>query len=476
MRVHTRVDAVLGPKRSFTPEGFLFCEDVPLARTGEQIYLPHELAGIPAGKDGLIRVERHAADVFSDTALASFVGKPVTDDHPPDNLTPETWRDHGKGTILNPRRGVGEQADLMVGDLLIYDANAIKAIMDGKREISCGYTAEYEILGSGRARQFDIIGNHTALVSEGRCGGRCAIGDKKKMPGTVKMTLKDKIAKAIDEAMEGESNPPNAGGAVEHHVHVNVGNTQALEDEIARLQQELAALKAVEESEESEMETSDKSPIMSALKKLQASMDAQGKRIKRLENRDESEKVEESAKKVESADAEEDETDEEKKERLAKEAKAEAKDANAFKASKVLDAAAIPAALQDLKERAELIVPGIRLPALDAKAAPSIVTDSICMQRRNVLNTGMMLPNSAGAIQPLLVGQPAIERMTCDAVHMVFTAVSENMRARNNAASPASQAMGARKVGDLTFSGAITPAEINAKNALFNREVRKGSV
>ena len=476
MRVHTRMDAILGPKRSFTPEGFLFCEDVPLARTGEQIYLPHELTGIPAGKDGLIRVERHAADVFSDTALASFVGKPVTDDHPDQNLTPETWRDHGKGTILNPRRGSGEQADLMVGDLLIYDANAIKAIMDGKREISCGYTAEYEILGPGRARQFDIIGNHTALVSEGRCGGRCAIGDKKKMPGTVKMTLKDKIAKAIDAAMdgEGEGNAGEANGAIEHHVHVNVGNTQALEAEIARLQQELAALQE-EENKEGETETNDKSPVMRALKKLQASMDAQGKRIKRLENRDgEGEKVEESAEKVESADAE-DETEEEKKERMAKEAKAEAKDADTLKVSKVLDAAAIPAALQDLKERAELIVPGIRLPALDAKASPKIVTDSICMQRRNVLNTGMMLPNSAGAIQPLLVGQPAIERMTCDAVHMVFTAVSENMRARNNAALPGGAPSGTRKVGDQTFSGAITPAEINAKNALFNRQVR-GSV
>ena len=476
MRVLTRMDAVLGPKRSFTPEGFLFCESVPLARTGEQIYLPSELQGIPAGKDGLIRVQRDASDVFSDTALASFVGKPVTDNHPEENLTPETWRNHGKGTILNPRRGTGDQADLMVGDLLIYDAAAIRAIMDGKREVSCGYTAEYQILGPGYARQYDIIGNHTALVAEGRCGGRCAIGDEKKMASPVKLTLKDRIAKAIDEAMEGEAG--NTEGVTEHHVHVNVGGTEALLAEIEQLKIQLAEKENELEEDEEEEETMDsKSPVMRALNKLQASMDAQAKRIKKLESRDTDEKVENSAKKVEALDAEEDETEEEKKAREAKEAKMdkESKDGNPTKA-KVLDAAAIPGALQDLKERAELIVPGIRLPALDAKGAPQVITDSICMQRRNVLTTGMMLPNSAVAIQPLLVGQPEIGRMTCDAVHMVFTAVSENMRARNNASLPGGLCAGTRKVGDQTFSGAITPAEINAKNALFNREVRKGSV
>ncbi len=34
--------ASLSPKRHMTPEGFLICEDVPVARIGEQIYGPDE--------------------------------------------------------------------------------------------------------------------------------------------------------------------------------------------------------------------------------------------------------------------------------------------------------------------------------------------------------------------------------------------------------------------------------------------------
>ena len=35
----------LGPKRSLTPEGYLLCQDVPVARTGEMLYAEGELIG-----------------------------------------------------------------------------------------------------------------------------------------------------------------------------------------------------------------------------------------------------------------------------------------------------------------------------------------------------------------------------------------------------------------------------------------------
>lgn len=69
-----------------TDEGFLICQNVPIARTGYYEYLPREI-----GRDGdtPVRVFRSEEAVFSPAAMASFEGKPVTLGHPPVNVTPE---------------------------------------------------------------------------------------------------------------------------------------------------------------------------------------------------------------------------------------------------------------------------------------------------------------------------------------------------------------------------------------------------
>ena len=67
------------------PEGYLFCLNVPVARTGPQEYLPDEL-GLPSGP-GVISVFRPESEVFSPETIASFEGMPVTNDHPPDGVT-----------------------------------------------------------------------------------------------------------------------------------------------------------------------------------------------------------------------------------------------------------------------------------------------------------------------------------------------------------------------------------------------------
>ncbi len=68
--------------------------------------------------------------------------------------------------------------DILLADLLITDKAAIESVRAGLREVSCGYDADYEQIEPGRGRQRNIIGNHVALVEKGRCGSRCAIGDK----------------------------------------------------------------------------------------------------------------------------------------------------------------------------------------------------------------------------------------------------------------------------------------------------------
>lgn len=196
----------LSDHRSLTPEGFLLIEAAPIARTGNQIYAAQELPAVQPGKDGLIIVERDPDEVFRPETIASFNGKPFTDDHPRVGmLTPDSWRDYARGTVLNPRRGDGLRFDndFLYVDILVTDKDMIQAIYDGKKELSAGYDAEYETLAPGRARCMDIVGNHVALVDKGRCGPHCALGDSK---GVVDMAVKssvrsrfmDKFRSAID--------------------------------------------------------------------------------------------------------------------------------------------------------------------------------------------------------------------------------------------------------------------------------------
>ena len=67
------------PHMTRTPEGYLICHDVPIARCGEQQYLPQELG---LSGENIITVYRNEDEVFKTTAIASFEGKPVTDNHP----------------------------------------------------------------------------------------------------------------------------------------------------------------------------------------------------------------------------------------------------------------------------------------------------------------------------------------------------------------------------------------------------------
>jgi uncharacterized protein len=175
----------LGPQRHRTPEGFLLCLDVPVARTGKMVYGPGETP-IQVGSDGRAHIERTEEEVFSPDSIASLRGKPVTDDHPPVDVEPENWSYYTRGVVLSPRRGEGALKDFLLADLIIYDAEMINDIEAGKREVSCGYNPQYlQVLDEkgddipGQGEQTNILYNHLALVERGRCGPRCSIGDKR---------------------------------------------------------------------------------------------------------------------------------------------------------------------------------------------------------------------------------------------------------------------------------------------------------
>ena len=172
----------ISPNQIETGEGFLICRNVPISRTGDQEYLGWEI-GIPgAGGGQIVTVHRPPEEVFSTAALASFEGKPVTNDHPPVLIGPDDVKTYEMGHAQNVRRGDGEWEEYTLADLHIHDRELIDAVQSGKREISCGYECEYVPNGDGTYTQRNIRGTHVAVVERGRAGKRAAIldSDKKK--------------------------------------------------------------------------------------------------------------------------------------------------------------------------------------------------------------------------------------------------------------------------------------------------------
>ena len=168
---------IISPNQVETGEGFLICRNVPIARTGTQAYLGEEV-GVKDKQ--MVTVRRPEEEVFAPAALASFEGKPFTDDHPPVMLTPENAGQYEKGHVQNVRRGTGDFEGFVVADIHVHDAATISAIQNGKRQISCGYECEYEENPDGTLTQKHIRGNHVALVDVGRAGTKAAIMDADK--------------------------------------------------------------------------------------------------------------------------------------------------------------------------------------------------------------------------------------------------------------------------------------------------------
>ena len=162
----------ISPHMTDTPEGFLICHDVPIARTGPQDYLAREMM-LDGDPERVVTVQRYPEDVFEAATLASFEGKPVTEGHPPENVSPENYAAYTKGHVQNVRRS----GEYIVADLYINDANLAEEVRNNvKREVSCGYLCNYVPDGSGY-KQSRIRGNHVAVVPKGRAGATVSIHD-----------------------------------------------------------------------------------------------------------------------------------------------------------------------------------------------------------------------------------------------------------------------------------------------------------
>ena len=155
-----------------TPEGYLICYDVPINRTGTQMYTAGEL-GLEGEPERPVTVYRLEEDVFSPAALASLEGKDITRGHPAEMLAAENQASYSKGHLEHVRR----DGDNTVADLIIKDPGLASDVESGVlREVSCGYYCRFEPYLDGY-RQTNLVGNHVAVVPRGRAGHSVAIKD-----------------------------------------------------------------------------------------------------------------------------------------------------------------------------------------------------------------------------------------------------------------------------------------------------------
>ena len=441
----------IGPKQSLTKENWLLCEDVPIARTGQMVYGPGEVP-LPPGPDGIIIVDRYAEDVFRPETVASFNGKDVVDEHPSEDVNPENWRQLTVGVVLHPRRGIGADEDVMLADLMIKDPKAIIAVKDGKREVSCGYDADYVQAMSadgvtpmlGRGKQINILGNHVALVEAGRCGPRCAIGDSKSKELT--MTWLDKLKAAFAGKDEAAFNAALAEAPKETAIHIHTSDAKK-EDE--------------EDKDEKDHKTMD--AIAKDVKEIKDSMGALDSRVKKMEDafgKEDEEEDEEEEKKKKTED------DENRKIEgsLEEEAPPGTSDGVAAKAK---DSAYLADSFQEAVSLAEIIAPGIQVPTFDSKADPKSTFRSLCAFRRTVLDAASLQPETFAFITNTTGGKD-YKKYTCDGLRTLFRAVGNYKKAENNRKNTADTGAPLRSGGGTGAVGNVTSiADINKRNQEF---------
>lgn len=453
----------LGPTRSLTPEGFLLCKNVVLARTGMQLYGPGETP-IDA-IDGQVRIQRDPDEVFHPDAIASAQGKPIVNEHPEDgdgmrlDVTPANWRELAIGHVVNPRRGDGADEDFLVGDLLITDQHAIDLIDAGKRELSCGYAADYEETGPGRGRQKNIRINHVALVERGRCGPRCAIGDAEEKRDMPSPTLPERIRaafwsrdhKALDQMLEEGGDPTGGGmgaagnGGSPPAIHVHLPNGAAGGDQPATgggVEERLTALEAAVAA------------IKTAVEQLVAA-EAQGGAVETPgagEGEGAGEEGEEMG----------DNAGTEGNEAILPGFEMEAPPATADRLKKARDSALMSDSFAATVALGEILVPGVRLPTFDRAAPPQKTFDALCQFRRTVLDLAWAKPDTRELIEEASGGHfDGTKRLDCRRVRDLFFSVGAiKRRLNNNAAGGGNPDAPEYVFGGGVAAGVQSPADI----------------
>ncbi len=430
-------DEKLGNHQGLTPEGFLVCTDVPVARTGTMIYGAHEVPIIEA-KDGLVRITRDDEAVFHPTFLASLSGKSLVNDHPPSDVTVDNWVEYEVGVGLNPRRGTGMQSDLLLMDFVVKDKNTIDEVRNGKRQISLGYDADYVQTAKGEGRQVNLLGNHIAFVHSGRCGQRCTIGDKSsntkgvekmvkkstvldKLLARVAKAFQDKdeegLEKAMEEVKDEMSDPALTAETGDTHVHVHSGKDSKFSDD--------------DHEAYREENKKDHEEFRKRLDALEAN----------ATTKDENKDLEAKDGDIEGSLME------------------EAPEGTGDKARKARDSAYLEDSFQETVALAEILAPGIKIPTFDRNLNPKQTLDSICALRRKALDAANSTVEGRAIIKEVHGRELEMSGMKCNTVRTIFKSVAALKKSANKSSKTEDFS------GNQIRTNKLTLSQINKRNA-----------
>ncbi|MFJ0260937.1 DUF2213 domain-containing protein [Acinetobacter baumannii] len=412
----------LGRTREITPEGYLLCRDVPIARIGTLMYADDEVP-VTADNTGLIIIYRGEDVLFDPITIASAEGKPVTDDHPADWVTPDNWKELSKGFVKDVRRGEGGDSDYLVADILVTDKETIQKVLDGKVEISLGYDADYTETSKGKGLQSNIRVNHIALVEKGRCGSRCSIGDsfmsakktQKKEPWYQNLLgLKRTVDQALEEADKTvdsddddktEDDEPDDDNGKTNDAAINreiLKTLKTLDARLVRLEK-----KKTKDSDDPEKKTEDDDDDPENMTKDDGD----------LTEPEKAEKLDESGTQTYTGDS-----------------------------------------LKEVISRAEILSPGYRMPTFDSANNGKDVLNT----KRSVLKAAYATEDGQKAIAPFVGQNPDFDKLPTFTIDAAFIGASELIKQQNNAKGVRS-GISTRDFG----RAAPTPAEINQRNREF---------
>lgn len=452
----------LSDRRKKTPEGFLLIEGVPIARTGEMLYGPNETP-VATGPEGYVTIERTPEAVFHPITIASANGKAIVDDHPPVDVCPDNWSELSLGHMQNIRRGEGIHDEFLLADVLVTTKRGIELVNSGKVEVSCGYDADYEQLAPGRGRQHNIIINHLALVDKGRCGPRCAIGDRQnkeienmaaetktrqqKFFDSLRKAFKSKDEELLEETL-GDAEAAMGTDQPVIHIHNAPMTTPAGDEEMAKEDEDDKKTKDMISKAVGDAMSS----FGDTLKSVADTVENLKKDVENLKGGKDTEK--------------EDEDDKAKdNEKLEGNLEMEAPPGTNDRARKAKDSAFLVDSFQETLALAEILVPGIKAPTFDRAADPKKSFDTICNLRRTALDLAYVQPDTRAMIDAANGGRTFDSKtMDCAAIRPLFLAVGAMKKAANNSQSTQTLDHGAG--GGLGVNGKIrTPADLNAAMA-----------
>lgn len=214
-----------------TPEGYLVCVDSPIARTGPQEY---RVCDIDENSDdeSPIEINRNSEDVFSPETIASFENKPLTNEHPTENVTPTNFRNYSVGFARDIHKGTFEGQDVILGTLIFTDEEAISDIESGRKtELSCGYDCDI-VERNGKYYQTNIRGNHIALCEAGRAGIAKILDSE-----TIQSGSKEALQKNIKTEIESGKDPKQVAAIAYATKRTNDVDTR--EESTKKLEKEL---------------------------------------------------------------------------------------------------------------------------------------------------------------------------------------------------------------------------------------------